>query len=137
PKHWKTMHNQAYASAYLRTAAQAYLVQDFDHGKQCISQAINLYPSLLENDAELLVNRFHAWANSPKIMEPHRYLENIYNHLPDNLAKLHRRWRQERARAALQQVLENYRRGDRMTTRSVIFRTLVNQSRWLWNRRAL
>jgi glycosyltransferase involved in cell wall biosynthesis len=137
PKHWKAMHNQAYASAYLRTAAQAYHVQDFAYGKHCILQAVSLHPGLLENDAELLVNRFRAWANSPKIVEPHRYLENIYNHLPDNLAKLHRRWRQERARAAMQQVLEDYRRGDRIITRSVILRTFINQSPWLWNRRAI
>jgi glycosyltransferase involved in cell wall biosynthesis len=136
PKHWKAMHNQAYASAYLRTAAQAYHVHDFAYGKHCILQAVSLYPTLLENDADLLVNRFHAWANSPKIAEPHRYLEEIYTHLPDNLAKLCRRWRQERARVAVQQALESYRRGDQATTRSVILRMLVSQSRWLWNRRS-
>lgn len=137
PPNWQTMHDQAYANAYLRTAAQAYHVQNFEHGMNCIAKAVQLNPNLLDNEAEPLVNRFHAWANSPKIVDTLTYLEDIYNNLPGELAGLQDRQREELGRAAMQKALESYERGDLAVTRSVSLKAFFYHSRWLRDRGAL
>jgi tetratricopeptide (TPR) repeat protein len=137
PVNWQEMRAAAYANAYLRTAAQAYHVQNFEHGQQCLDEAIRLNPSLVSNGASTLVNRFHAWASSPKIPDAHQYLEKIYDNLPSSLSHLGQTRRQELSRAALHQLVTSYQRGDMQATRALVLKALRYNVRWLRNRELL
>jgi glycosyltransferase involved in cell wall biosynthesis len=134
---WRSLRHQAYANAHLRAAAQAYLSRDYTVGKAAISRAAGLNPALTYDDAALLVKRINGWASSPKIAHRLRFLENIYNNLPDDLAKLRTRRRHELAQAAMHQAFESYHCGDFSTTRSVILKAFLYQADWLRNRGAL
>ncbi|GIV76498.1 MAG: hypothetical protein KatS3mg050_0892 [Litorilinea sp.] len=137
PPSWLERRNEAYASAHLRAAAQAYLAQDFARAQQAMADAVRSNPRLLEHDARELARRVAAWADSPKISRPLDFLESIYTHLPPELAPLARRRNRDLARAALQKVFEARRRGDVEAERHYLMWVLRYQPSWLWNRGVL
>jgi glycosyltransferase involved in cell wall biosynthesis len=134
---WKVLRNHAYGNAYLRAAAQAYHSQNFGYGKECLVQAVSLRPELMENDGEELVQRFAAWANSPKIANRVDHLESIYDNLPNNFPRLQRRRHRELGKAGIEHAFESYNRGDLIATRLATVKAFYHQPKWLMNRGVL
>ena len=137
PESWLSMKDGAYASAYLRAAAQAYLAQDFDHAKACLSKAVELNPELAANEGIPLADQFVAWSDIPKVRHPLQFLESIFNNLPDCVASLHAQRKQHLGKAAIQLAFEAYQRGDYQATYSAALRAFRYQPQLLMNRGAL
>jgi glycosyltransferase involved in cell wall biosynthesis len=137
PESWRGMKDLAYSNAYLRAAAQAYHAHDYDQAKTSMVEAIRLNPDLLANKGELLAKRLSAIADSPKSGDPLSYLENVYSHLPDQLAVLWYRRRLDLGRMAMQMAFDSYQRGDVVTTRRCVWQAFRHDPAWLINRGAL
>ncbi len=137
PPAWQELHDQAYSRAYLRAAAQAYHATQYDYAKNCIENAIQLNPSLVQDDGQLLTNTFSGWIDLPKTSQPLEFLETIYDNLPENLQALQRRKRQNVGKAAIQLAFYSYQQGDMAMTRYAIRHAFRCQPRYLLNRGAL
>jgi len=137
PESWLSMKDEAYASAYLRAAAQAYLAKDFDHAKACLGNAIELDPELAASDGSTLADQFIAWSDIPKVRYPLQFLESIFDNLPDCVASLRAHRKQHLGRAAIQLAFEAYQRGDYQTTYSATWHAFRYRPQYLMNRGAL
>lgn len=137
PEHWQRLRPLAYSNAYLRAAAHNYLVGDYANAKTNLAQAVELNNRLLADDMRPLTNHFSAWTELPKTGEPLAFLENIYHHLPENLAALKRRRRQDIGRVAMKIAFETHQSGDRRRTRAALWRALRYQPGWLAQRGVL
>jgi glycosyltransferase involved in cell wall biosynthesis len=137
PPAWLALKEKAYSRAYLRAAAQSYRVMAFADGQANLAQAVTLDPALLADDAEPLARRLMAWTNLPKFPDRLAYLEDIYNHLPPELAALQARRGAELGRAAMQLAYEAYQAGDMGRTRTAVRRAFRYQPARLTNRGAL
>ena len=96
----------------------------FEKAKGYMAEAVRLNPELCANDASYLADLVAGWANFAKTSDPLRFLEGIYDNLPDNLDMLRGRRRQELGREAMQLAFESYNHGDLVTTRSAIWRAI-------------
>ena len=137
PQTWQALRDQAYSRANLRAAAQAYNTMAFEKAKGYMAEAVRLNPELCANDASYLADLVAGWANFAKTSDPLRFLEDIYDNLPDNLDMLRGRRRQELGREAMQLAFESYNHGDLVTTRSAIWRAIQYQPGNLANRGAI
>lgn len=137
PPAWQELHDQAYSRAYLRAAAQAYHATQYDYAKNCIENAIQLNPSLVQDEGQLLTDTFSGWIDLPKTSQPLEFLEAIYDHLPEGLEILRQRKRQYIGKAAIQLAFYSYQQGDMAMTRYAIRHAFRCQPRYLLNRGAL
>jgi tetratricopeptide (TPR) repeat protein len=137
PESWLSLKDRAYASAYLRAAAQAYLAEDFDHAKTCLSKAIERNPELAKSEGRMLADQFVAWSDIPKVRHPLQFLETIYSNLPDCVATLHAQRKQHLGKVAIQLAFEAYQRGDYRVTYSAALRAFRYRPQFLMNRGAL
>jgi glycosyltransferase involved in cell wall biosynthesis len=85
---WASMKPLAYGRANLRGAAQAFRMRDFDAAGGHLREAVKHDPSLLEHGGQPLADQFRSWTELPKIADPVSYLEDVYAHLPAELAVL-------------------------------------------------
>jgi len=65
-------------------------------------------PKLLANNAEPLMERLCAMADSPKIAEKLSFIENVYNHLPANCSVMHRHRARYISRIAVESDLKRF-----------------------------
>jgi glycosyltransferase involved in cell wall biosynthesis len=134
PEKWQQMRNQAYSSAHLRAAMQAYYFSDYVAGKTHLSEAVKLYPEVIDNDAQMLAERLAAFADSPKNTSPLKFLEVIYKHLPDNLYVLRHRRNQDMSLAAVQFAFDAYEQGKVAVAIQAFLLAIRYQPKWLTNR---
>jgi len=120
PQAWRAMREEAYSNAHIRAAAQAYRAGDYALGKQHLREAVLLNPALAENEGRLLGERMISWINLPKIRDPLRYLERIYDNLPDEVAVLRKRRARDLGRAAIRVTFDAYDRGDLALARKAV-----------------
>jgi glycosyltransferase involved in cell wall biosynthesis/cation transport regulator ChaB len=137
PQSWYDLRDQAYSNAYLRAAAQAYQVGDFDAAKTSLTQAVQLNPTLAADGGAALAGHFAAWTDLPKTSEPLAFLQRIYGNLPDSLAELRQRRHQHLGQAAMAMAFALYRRGDRASAKTTAWQAVRYQPGWLANRGAL
>jgi glycosyltransferase involved in cell wall biosynthesis len=137
PAFWLELHDQAYSRAYLRAAAQAYHAKQYDYAKNCIQNAIQLNPSLTQDDGQPLSDTFSGWIDLPKTSRPLEFLETIYANLPESLQALQQRKRLNVGKAAIQLAFYSYQQGDMVMTRYAIRHAFRCQPRYLLNRGAL
>jgi hypothetical protein len=110
PESWLALRDQAYSNAHLRAAAQAYRASAFQEGCAHLEQALQLHPALRADGGAALAGRMVAWANSHKTADPLKYLAGVYAHLPESLAGLRARRRQELATIAVQMAFDAFGR---------------------------
>ena len=134
---WQKLHDMAYSQAYLRAAAQAYHGLQIDYAKNCVEKAVELDPSLAQEDGQPLADIFSGWIDLPKTSHPLDYLENVFDNLPDSLLALGERKRQLIGQAAIQLAFYSYQEGDLGMTRYAVRRAFRCQPRYLLNRGAL
>jgi hypothetical protein len=134
---WQELRDQAYSRAYLRAAAQAYLAGQYDYAKNCIQNALQLNPSLAEDDGQSLADTFSGWIDLPKTSQPLEFLEKIYDNLPESLQALQDRKRENMGKAAIQLAFYSYEQGDMVLTRYAVQHAFRWQPRYLLNRGAL
>jgi hypothetical protein len=137
PAPWQVRKAEAYGRAFLRAAAQAYTVRDFPLAREHMRAAVEHSPSLGEENAEALANMVAGWANHTKTKEPLEFLEGVYAHLPDELATLRRRRRQDLAREAMQLSHVASQAGDEKGARRRLWQAIGYDPRVLVNRGVL
>jgi len=137
PESWEVLRPQAYSSAYLRAAAQAYLAKDYQQAREDLRQAVALNPELLTGDAHHLADHFLAWTDLPKVADPLIFLEDIFTNLPEEAAVLRRHRRQHLGSAAIQIAFGSYMSGDYRRTRSAVLYAIKNKPQWIMNRGVL
>ncbi len=134
PIGWSALRETAYSHAHLRASAQAYLARNFELARDHLHQAIQLSPDLVDGEARVLADQFIAWTELPKVHQPLRFLEGIFEHLPEDIEILHQQKREHLGRAAVQMAFQSYVNGDYKATRSAVFHALRYQPQWLINR---
>jgi glycosyltransferase involved in cell wall biosynthesis len=132
PESWLALRDQAYAAAYLRSAANHYRSQAFDAAAQQLARALELNPDLRRGDT--LHRHFAAWAVSPKIADPVRFLQGIYDHLPLPVHALQRNKGPYLAQTAWQTASSAYARHDYAGTRKAVLHAVQHQPALLRNR---
>lgn len=137
PPEWLAMKERAYAQAYLRKTAQAYLGRDYAAAQDSLRQAVALNPQLIADDGAALAQQFAAWIELPKTSDKIAFLEDIYNNLPPQLAVLRARRRRELGRVAIEAAFAAYEKKQLAQTRTAVRRALRYQPRWLTNVGAL
>ncbi len=137
PDEWQALRDKAYSRAHLRGAAQAYRAGAYAEGRKHLAQAAALAPDLLAEDGQLLADTIAAWTNLPKIADPLRYLETVYDNLTPELTLLARRRNQDLSQAALAAAFEAYSQGDKRRARAAVRRAIRYQPAWLKNRGVL
>ena len=138
PAPWQAMHDRAYSRAHLRAAAQAYRVPEaMQEAQQHLVDAVQYDPALLADHAEPLARILSGWIELPKIADPLRYLETIYNHLPPNLPALAQRRQQDLGQIAMRQAFTAYKEGNMQQARTAVIKAIRYQPQWLTNRGAL
>jgi glycosyltransferase involved in cell wall biosynthesis len=137
PQEWRNYRDVAYSSAYLRAAAQAFSGQEYSLAQEYLNEAVKLNPKLISDDGELLVSKFAAWTRFPKGNDPLKFLEDIYNNLPNDLDVVRQRRRQDLGRAAMELAFNRFHDGDMKDTRTYVRRAVGYQPGWLTNRGVL
>ena len=136
PHEWLEMRDQVYSRYYLVSAAHFYRVGDYAQAMIEMKEAVYLYPEWLANDAEELAKKITVWANDVRVADPLKFLEDVYDHLPEELAVLRRR-RGEIGRMAMQVAFQAYSQGNLATARRAVLRAFRYQPAWMRNRGAL
>jgi hypothetical protein len=137
PEKWRAMRTQAYCSAHLRAAAQAYRAGALESAKNDLREAVNLDLELCSDGAEQLVESMFAWADDPRTGEPLEFLERIFESLPESLIALCQRREQVLARGAVRYAFDAFLRDDLRKTRYYLFHAIRYQPKWLINRGVL
>lgn len=137
PSDWLDLKPEAYANAYLRAAAQAYLNEEYLAAHGYLRSALNLKPSLVENRASELHQRFSGWTELPKSIPPAQFLEKIYTHLPEELKELEGQKGTVLGSAFLNQALNYYHAGEPFQARRAIQKSWSHNPALLFNRGAL
>lgn len=133
PDSWYPYRDQAYASAYLRSAARAYHANELIDARSDLDEALRLNPNLLESEGEKLANHFAGWANSPLVNDPVKYLNRIYGNLPDSAGILRRRRHYELGKISMQTAFTAFKRGDMTKARFYALRAFVYDPSWIKN----
>ena len=134
PESWTALHDQAYSNAHLRAAMQAYHAGEYSAAQSHILNACRLNHNLVAGEAEELAHRIAAFACSPKNPDPIQFLENIYNHLPDELAVLRQRKGMDIGQAAIEAGFRYYHSGEQVAARTAIIRAIRYQPGLLKNK---
>jgi hypothetical protein len=134
PDSWVRRRPRAYSEAHLRAAANAYLAGEVESAQLHLVRAVDLQPGLMTEQGRPLADRFSAWTELPKTVDPIAFLETIYRHLPAGWAVLRRRRREEIGRVALRRAFDAYRQGDWEVTRTSIRQVLRLRPAWLARR---
>jgi glycosyltransferase involved in cell wall biosynthesis len=134
PRKWHELRDDAYSSAHLRAAMQAYYHGDYESGKANLSEAAALNPALVADNAKLLAARLAAYADSPKNPAPVKFLDVIYRNLPENFSFLLDRRNQDIGQAAVRYAFEAYQDGKMAAARQAFLIAIRYQPKWLANR---
>jgi glycosyltransferase involved in cell wall biosynthesis len=134
PESWKDLRDIAWSNAHLRAAMQAYTAQDFSTAEAHMLEACCLNPDLVAREAEQISKRLAAFAWSPKNPDPIRFMETIYNHLPDELEILRQRRDRDIGRVAIDAGFKYYYSGKHKSAHHAIVRAIRYQPKWLTNR---
>jgi hypothetical protein len=134
PRNWHELRDEAYSSAHLRAAMQAYYHGEYETGKANLSKAAALNPALVADNAKLLAARLAAYADSPKNLTPIKFLEVIYHNLPENFSVLLDRRNQDISQAAVRYAFEAYRERKMGAARQAFLIAIRYQPKCLANR---
>lgn len=137
PPEWQALKSLAYSQAHLRAAAHGFLASDYPLAHANLKKAVEFNPGLLEDDAAALTRQFSAWIELPKTGDGLTFLEDIYDHLPEELAFLRRRRRQALSEAAVKWTFEAYQAGDYHSSKKAAWRAIRYRPTWLGNRGVL
>lgn len=135
---WVNQKDKAYSQAYLRAAANAYVIQHFSVGQMYLAKAIELNPSLQNNNASLLVNRMIAWSEHPKVVDPIAFLEEIFSNLPGAISSIFQTQKRSAiSRASISHAFYAYQLGDLDKAYHYLKIAVRSYPAWLKNRGVL
>lgn len=135
PPGWKNAMDRAYSQANLRAAANAYLKQDFDMGSYYLAEGVRLQPQLIENNAELLIQKILGWTELPKTQVPFDFLEGILNHLPTEVDLIVGSVKNEiLGHFLIQQAFRSFENNHMSVAKSSIRKAILYNWRWILNK---
>ena len=116
-KNWREMANKAKAAALVKAAGRAFLSGDTELASQDISQAIQLSPSLKEQQADELIQVLKGWAHAPSSKDPLEYMVSVFDHLPAEVVISDQKRKQELKTIAVNLAFENFSKGKKERVR--------------------
>jgi len=125
--------DQAYALAFIKSAARAYLASLFDEGKSDLVAAIDADNSFKDEGYQELTDLLIGWALSPQSKEPESYLVDIRNNLPASLESMKPALSKAIAKVILKPLFEgttHIRHADKWA----LLRAIRYDPSWLLNR---
>jgi len=137
PTEWQRLKEAAFASAHLRAAAHGFLAQDYAEAHQNLRRALHFDPGLSKNGAAALASRIAAWSELPKTNDPVSFIENIYDHLPDEFQALKKHKKIAISQAAVRSAFQTYQAGNYRDARSAACKAVYYRPYWLLNRGVL
>lgn len=138
PASWLKDKNTAYSHAHLRGAANAYLSDQIESAQQHLLNACQLNPQLLAENEEMLIKKTYGWADSPKVKDPIRFLDNIYSHLPAEIDRAFTRTKKDiLAEYVIQKAFALYQQEDYAQCRFYVLKGLGLHKKWIFNRGVL
>lgn len=127
---------EAFAFAHLIGSWRSYSVGQLEEAKGDLSRAIQLDPSLLDNDGEQILNGIWAWARTPFtfMSDPEAFVEIVVSHLPEELARL--RWSKRRTMAGIRivEAFGSYQQREMKRVRQAVLQALFIYPGWIRNR---
>lgn len=133
PKSWR---QRAYASAFVQAACFAYLSGDMQKGRQDLCEAVQVDPSLTDDNYRELVDRLVAWAHDPRCTTPADFLTQVLNSLPSDQNILAVRLRHAIADSLLAPLFK-CERGKWRLRKKDLLTAIVYKPAWLLNRGVL
>jgi glycosyltransferase involved in cell wall biosynthesis len=103
---------KAVAGVYFRSALQEYATGEGASARIDLSRALALDPSLLGQEGRALLEAVEGWAWHPYVDDPWRFVEVVFQNLPQTAAHLRRFRGQVLARVALDEMFTAYRKQD-------------------------
>ena len=131
--------NAVYAHAYLNGACRAYAAGLLDEGKNYLSRAIEVDPSLLQGGGvghpPKALNSLAAFSLLPLSGDSEKYITTVMHNLPDNATSL-KQWSVRRAQGLVHAVaaFEAAQRAEKPVARKHAWMTFWRHPAWLRNR---
>lgn len=133
PMEMQELRNTAYAIQFILLATSAYLASQLQEGKSYLERAIEMDPSLVNENIDILVNRIINSITGLSLGDPEATLRQIVANMPDQKAfsNLKRRlWEKFYIQAAYQAYLSNQLE----ECKSYAMRAIINAPSSLRNR---
>ncbi len=124
----------AFAKIHLGFASLKYGAERIERAQADLARAVAYDPSLLQNDADLLLESIAAYAWHHTTGEPAEFTNRVFANLPDELAVLRRLRRKALARTWMVGAFRAYRRHDMAQTRQRALRAVTTEPASLLNR---
>jgi glycosyltransferase involved in cell wall biosynthesis len=90
-----------YAQAFLRAAGREYGTGQVADASSDLSQAIALWPALVDDEGKTLLESLIGWAHDPVVGNPFAYLDRLFKNLPGSAKCLSKYKRQAVAQVSL------------------------------------
>ena len=137
PDQVRVQKSHAYAHAYLRGAVHAFEAAQWVDAETDLAKAIELDPHLLDRKGQRIFDLLVGWANDAMAVDPARYIELAFAHLPPTAGVVQRRVKAALASLAMARFFSAYERGDYATVRRSLVKGVVLDPSWLVNRGVL
>jgi len=128
------LRDSAYANVLLNAAARAYAANAPKEGKESLSQALELDPSLLNGDPPRVLNSLASFALSPLTENAEAFMDVLLNDMPESLSSI--QWSTRKARGLLHAVaaFEHYRCREHLAVAKHVILALLHDPGWVRNR---
>jgi hypothetical protein len=128
------LRDSAYANVLLNAAARAYAANAPEEGKESLSQALELDPSLLNGDPPRVLSSLASFALSPLTEDAEAFMDVLLNDMPEGLSLVN--WSRRKARGLLHAVsaFECYQRQEEKAVARHVLLALTYDPRWMRNR---
>ncbi len=127
------MRPKAYSAAYCRAALREYAAGTTEVAKKSLEQAVELDPTLAENNYQKLVSQVAGWAYASSTPDTCKYLKTVYDNLPPSLSGMWRHHRQEMATALFAEAVKFYREGELEQAGAAARSAVSYKPLWLMN----
>lgn len=124
----------AYARVYMGFACLEYASNCLEDARSDLSQAVALEPSVLQNDADGLLESIAAYAWSHLTEDPLVFTNRVFANLPGELSPLQSLRRRAIARTWMVGAFRAYQRGDMAQVRRSAFKAIAAAPSSLLNR---
>lgn len=125
--------NAYYARAHLIGAGREYHAGYLEDAKKDVDAAIALHPELLSDNGAQLFKLLVDWAGTPLVRDPIRYLETVFDNLPDSAKHLQSLKSKAIAQIFMRDFFRAYKKGDFRLVRKSLLRAIRHDMSWLHN----
>lgn len=133
PSSYYDLKNRAFATGLVYAAGFAYNANEFENGKSDLKEAVQMDPTLTENNYKRLVGLLSGWSNDPRSGDPEFFLQKIIDNPPPGQPDFSRQLRRAVADYLLGALFSRETK-DLATRRSDLIKVIRYKPEWLFNR---